>query len=719
MSANNNLGTAGVALYADTADFSAGMDKAGAIAEREMRRVARESAMAERIVSELGRRMQLGAQIAEGSGAAFRRQSETTRQASQQMAEGGRSARQMAQGMQALALQSNDVFVSLASGQSPLTVLIQQGAQVTQAFGGIRETFAGIGSLFTIGRTAALGLGAGVAYAAYQMYVGSEAAKAYERALLLNGNAAGMTEQRTRDMAASLQVSTGATALAAREAVTAIASTGRVSGQALQESARALIAYQRLSGATTEEALKLFDRQAGGAAKWAADVNRSYNFLTAAEYRRIKAMEEAGDKLGALRETNAIFARELETRDLPNLGYLATAYRTWGQWIDWAKNKLQTLGQGPTLQEQLKAAEATLSQMQTTAESTFAGSANRPANLNELPAFKRQRELIENLRARIALQDAGARASAEIAQREQAAIEAETTKTDRLAEAKRRAAEAERVYQELIRNAQRGTESPRTIADFRQLEAGQYEDTARELAERQAREAAAARERAVRDAAELERERADLQRVFAETEIANRQRAEAEARRTGPGGFREGVNSEAQRWWDEQMDRTKRGSELFKSTFKGMEDAVASWARNGKIDVADFWGSMAEVAVRELTRIAQQIVFFNSAGQFMGSGSLISSALSFFNIPGFANGLPYVPYDGMPAILHEGERVLTRQENLMGAAAGGRGGPTFDFSGQRTVVGPGVSMAQVQASVDAGNARLEARLRRLMAEQRF
>ena len=65
MSANNNLGTAGVALYADTADFSAGMDKAGATAEREMRRVARESAMAERIVSELGRRMQLGAQIAE------------------------------------------------------------------------------------------------------------------------------------------------------------------------------------------------------------------------------------------------------------------------------------------------------------------------------------------------------------------------------------------------------------------------------------------------------------------------------------------------------------------------------------------------------------------------------------------------------------------------------------------------------------------------------
>ena len=32
-------------------------------------------------------------------------------------------------------------------------------------------------------------------------------------------------------------------------------------------------------------------------------------------------------------------------------------------------------------------------------------------------------------------------------------------------------------------------------------------------------------------------------------------------------------------------------------------------------------------------------------------------------IPGFANGLPWVPFDGYPALLHQGERVLTAREN--------------------------------------------------------
>jgi hypothetical protein len=47
-----------------------------------------------------------------------------------------------------LAAQLNDIAVSLASGQSPFTVMLQQGAQISQAFGpgtGVKGVFAGLG----------------------------------------------------------------------------------------------------------------------------------------------------------------------------------------------------------------------------------------------------------------------------------------------------------------------------------------------------------------------------------------------------------------------------------------------------------------------------------------------------------------------------------------------------------------------------------------------
>ena len=41
------------------------------------------------------------------------------------------------------------------------------------------------------------------------------------------------------------------------------------------------------------------------------------------------------------------------------------------------------------------------------------------------------------------------------------------------------------------------------------------------------------------------------------------------------------------------------------------------------------------------------------------------------SVKGYAVGLPYVPYDDFPALLHEGERVLTRSEAAAYDAGGG------------------------------------------------
>ena len=47
----------------------------------------------------------------------------------------------------------------------------------------------------------------------------------------------------------------------------------------------------------------------------------------------------------------------------------------------------------------------------------------------------------------------------------------------------------------------------------------------------------------------------------------------------------------------------------------------------------------------------------------MGAGAAAAAGAMMLNLPGHANGLPFVPYDGYLAVLHQGERVMTAREN--------------------------------------------------------
>lgn len=81
-----------------------------------------------------------------------------------------------------------------------------------------------------------------------------------------------------------------------------------------------------------------------------------------------------------------------------------------------------------------------------------------------------------------------------------------------------------------------------------------------------------------------------------------------------------------------------------------------------------------------------------------------------------ATGTNYVPYDGFKATLHEGEAVVPKKYN---PSAGGYGnqGASF-FQGQVINVGAGVSLPQVRAEVNAANSRSEARIRRSLEQQK-
>jgi hypothetical protein len=70
-----------------------------------------------------------------------------------------------------------------------------------------------------------------------------------------------------------------------------------------------------------------------------------------------------------------------------------------------------------------------------------------------------------------------------------------------------------------------------------------------------------------------------------------------------------------------------------------------------------------------------------------------------------------VPYDGYPAILHEGEKVTSRQDVRRGGD-----GAVIHMGDTHITVGAGVNMQQVNAAVAQGQAATERHMTRLLTQ---
>lgn len=155
-------------------------------------------------------------------------------------------------------------------------------------------------------------------------------------------------------------------------------------------------------------------------------------------------------------------------------------------------------------------------------------------------------------------------------------------------------------------------------------------------------------------------------------------------------------------------DETRNAEELVNGSFQRMEDAIVNFAKTGKLSFSDLFSFMAEQYIRQLIRMGEKKLLTDAAGNF-SLGSVFSAVGSLFT--GHANGLSYVPYDNYPALLHEGEKVLTRQE----AAATNNFGGAIDASVTIGSVGAGVSRGEMMAAVRQAQAATEASIRRKMA----
>jgi phage-related minor tail protein len=240
----------------------------------------------------------------------------------------GQTAKQTAANLRQVPAQITDIVVSLQGGQAPLTVLLQQGGQLRDIFGGIAPAARALGGA-VLGMVNPLTLSAAAVIAlTYAYSQGSKEADAYNKSLTLTGNAAGATvsDLKAAAVAASDVIGTQGQAAAV---VAQLAGTGQVAAASMREFAEVTLKAERDLGIATKDMVKNFSELGEKPAEAALKLNKQYNFLTVAVYEQIRALEGQGRAQEAATLAQNTYAEAMGTKADRLRTQLGSIERAW------------------------------------------------------------------------------------------------------------------------------------------------------------------------------------------------------------------------------------------------------------------------------------------------------------------------------------------------------------------------------------------------------
>lgn len=281
-----------------------------------------------------------------------------------------------------LSYQLNDVVVSLASGQRPLMVLMQQGSQIAQIFGPgagvsgiLRGVWQGLTALITPTTAVVAGIAAigGAAVYAYYSYISSQ--KELEVALGGTGRAAGATVGQIEQIAEKSASSAGVSVAAAREMEAAFLQTGKIAVANFEALIKVAKSYAATTGVDIPTATKELAQGFADPIRGADALNQKLSFLDDRTRLYIRTLAEHNDRTGAQR-----VMLEALKGSLINAADATTALgRAWDFVGRMASNAMDALGRGISrlldgapLEEQLKQLQATRERLQALIENPVA-----------------------------------------------------------------------------------------------------------------------------------------------------------------------------------------------------------------------------------------------------------------------------------------------------------------------------------------------------------
>jgi phage-related minor tail protein len=277
------------------------------------------------------------------------------------MKRGALTARELSFSLRSLPAQFTDIAVSLQGGQQPLTVLLQQGGQLKDMFGGVGNAakamggyIAGLVNVYSVSAVAIAGLAV-----AYEK--GRAESEAFAKSLILTGNAAGTSVSGLNDLAVAVAAVSGATQGKAAEALAALAATGKVAESSMSGAAAAAIAFEKTAGVSIEETVKQFAELGKSPVEASLKLNEATNYLTASIYGQIKALDDQGRSTEAAAVAQKAYADALLDRSAEIEVTLGTLEKGWRAVTGAAKkawDAMLNVGREDGLAEQLAEVES-------------------------------------------------------------------------------------------------------------------------------------------------------------------------------------------------------------------------------------------------------------------------------------------------------------------------------------------------------------------------
>jgi phage-related minor tail protein len=208
-------------------------------------------------------------------------------------ASAGASAAQIAAAMRTVPAQITDIVTALQGGQAPLTVALQQGGQLRDQFGGAGAAARALGSNL-LGMVNPLTVSvAAVAALALAYKSGADEAAAFQRAIILSGNAAGVTSSRLAEMSHNVAAISGSRDAA--DAVAQLVETAQVPADSIQKFAVVAIGAQQILGRSVKDTVGEFEKLGKSPLQALNAIDEKYHFINASTLRQVKALQDVGD----------------------------------------------------------------------------------------------------------------------------------------------------------------------------------------------------------------------------------------------------------------------------------------------------------------------------------------------------------------------------------------------------------------------------------------